>query len=258
MNELPECNKLHRRKTWTDLSPSGYTKDGVWTPINCETSSFKGRREDYVSCLRNFPLIVTGDSNTKLFVKFIRHVLRRPESTRQFYMSEKWDDKYPFQMKKENITISWHAHELPYFNLEMSDIQMFSPIANILDGISANKAIILIHYWLHISRVPISVFRNRVHNLIQPIKNLLERSPEIKVAIKGPHSMTFYEELSPLDYLQDIHFRVWKHELGDLIDRVIYIDQWDMTLGYSNIHHHPPFHILSEQVRVFMSYVCTH
>jgi hypothetical protein len=55
-----------------------------------------------------------------------------------------------------------------------------------------------------------------------------------------------------LEYQQQILFE----EFSEFRDKIIYLDEWDMTVGNENVDVHPPKAVNIEMIHNFMSYVC--
>lgn len=71
------------------------------------------------------------------------------------------------------------------------------------------------------------------------IGRLLKRAPLVAIFIKGPHAFTFRDHVLPVDYMARKHKQIWFEEFKDVRDKVVYLDNWDMTVGSENVHSHP-------------------
>jgi hypothetical protein len=74
-------------------------------------------------------------------------------------------------------------------------------VASHLDEIPTNsKGVVVLHWYLHLGRASHNIYRQHIQNAKQSIKRLTERSPNIKIFIKGPHSVQYWYHIEPHDY----------------------------------------------------------
>ena len=246
------CNTLDRKHTWSRTQPSGFYMHKIWIHTNCQPTLTR-TQHGYAKCLENRHFMTIGDSNTRSFVNYLVQFLKLQSDTK----TDKFMNFYFAQSKLLNVTISWSAHGMPWYIWDKALNSWFKPVSRVLDSVPANNnSIILIHLWLHMARVPVEVYRTKVHNIRISAEKLLQRSPEVTIVIKGPHSLTYKPELIPVDYLHRRYYDIWLTEFSGLHDKVIYLDFWDLSVAIDNQNHHPSQNIVEDMLYIFLSYIC--
>lgn len=82
-------------------------------------------------------------------------------------------------------------------------------------------------------------FREHVRKAKEAVLRLLMRSREVQVFIKGPHLITYPNALKPYAYVGMFVEQILLEEFYNLTYRVIYLDQWDMSVAMENVDKHP-------------------
>ena len=166
--------------------------------------------------------------------------------------------KYSYgALKSENISLVWAPHETPFYSWPMYNKDMVQhPSRYFTEMQPSNDSTILFHYWLHFARIPTRLFAVRVQRLYDTIENILHSSPNVTIMIKGPHSMSFRDEILPYDYISKQHHYIWNRTFEPLKDKVIFLNMWDQTVGYDNVNNHPPDKVVHDQLNVVMSFLC--
>jgi hypothetical protein len=88
--------------------------------------------------------------------------------------------------------------------------------------------------------------------------DLLDRNPNAVIAIKGPHSFnTAYMNKALLnDYMGYMYTDILRYELIDNRDRVIYLDQRDITIAAESQCIHPDRYVVDQMVITMLALVC--
>jgi hypothetical protein len=177
----------------------------------------------------------------------------------------RWDEikdktwqKYAYAESKElNISFSWAPHELPFYGSADSNRLNIRSVGSRLDEIPGNSnAIIILHWYLHVARASYVNYREHIQNAKTSILRLYERSPNVRILIKGPHSVQYFSNIEPHDYVKKYQQQILFEEFSEFRDKIIYLDEWDMTVGNENVNVHPQKAVNIEMIHNFMSYVC--
>ena len=117
----------------------------------------------------------------------------------------------------------------------------------------------LIHLYLHFAFVHTHTFGAHVREVARGVRDLLLRNPSVKVAIRGPHALIWdaavYRKIHIQgDYYGEACLRIFRQEFRDLLDRVFYLNVWDMTIANQNNDLHPG--PIREITKLFLGHVC--
>ncbi|OWF48792.1 NXPE family member 3 [Mizuhopecten yessoensis] len=169
----------------------------MWQNVRCKITK-RLPITIYKRCFANRQLLLIGDSNvrssgTTIINKMeFKHLKGNPNS----HLPQ---DVLAYD-KNNSITLSMFPHQLPYYAHKFVDKNVFVSAAKRLDDIPAgDNRIILIHLWMHMLRISVHAFRHHVRQIRQAIERLIQRSPNVHISIKGPHTYTYKDQL-PVDY----------------------------------------------------------
>ena len=155
-----------------------------------------------------------------------------------------------------NSTAEWIPHAQPFYtsrdNWEPKQYTTH-PIAAYLDEIpSYSKGlVIVVHMFTHLISFPSKIFRDRINAIQKSARQLLDRNKDIKVLIKGPHT---FKNLYSYNYY--LYRSIIKEEFKDMFDRVVFMEQGDMTKAKCNMDSHPTIDIVQEAVRQLIGFSC--
>lgn len=209
----------------------------------------------YSTCLVGRHLLFIGDSNLRTIGRsLIKHLgLTLHIGTLDSNIPQ---DTFACSREK-NMSISQFPHHLPYYVYQFIDNRKFTPVAKRLDDIPAgNNSIVIIHMWLHLLRIDVNPFRDQVRTIRHSIERLLNRAPHVDVFIKGPHAFTFRDQRLPADDMARRHEQIWFEEFQGLHHKVVYLDNWDMTVGNENGNAHPNATVVEDMVRNLLAHIC--
>lgn len=157
-----------------------------------------------------------------------------------------------------NLSATWLAHGLPFYVGHISRREAWKSVAWHLDQIPpSGHVVVVIHLWAHFVRTVPDEFRNHIRDIVNGIRRLLKRLPEAKVFIKGPHSFSYYGVPEPIDFIRKIQEQILTEEFDGLYDNVVYLNEWDMTVGNENRDVHPNDKTVADMVNTFMSFLCS-
>lgn len=213
----------------------------------------------YTNCLRNRTVVFIGDSTTKLWFAMLTKLLNvtvrqgRPGETGDLV----WHSYARAQSNPHDLHLEWMPHEHPFAGEGMRR-HIHSVSSRLKEIGPQSNAIIIIHWYLHFARfLDPNKFREHVQNAKAAIVELLKRSPDVYIFIKGPHAITFPPFLLPYDFIRRYMEEVLYEEFRDLQNSVYYLQFWDMTVGTVNKMSHPPGLVNTVMIHNFLSFACS-
>ncbi|OWF55669.1 NXPE family member 3-like [Mizuhopecten yessoensis] len=251
------CHDLNSTVTWQTNNPTGYFYKGQWRSLVCRPS-LRWRYESYLKCLKNRPVLMTGDSTTRNWFSPLAKLLNLHILVGNREIKDKAWQKFSEAVDNDTaISMYWTPHEIPFYSHEQNK-NNFRSVASRIDELPGNKsAIVVLHWYGHLTRTTPEQYREHVQSAKKAVVRLLRRSPHSSIFIKGPHSYTYGIFLEPFDYLSRIFEQILYEEFKDLQHKVYYIDQWDATVGNENVHIHPTFPSFYQiMINFVFSFIC--
>ncbi|XP_048246535.1 NXPE family member 3-like [Haliotis rufescens] len=253
------CGRKQFRDTWTTPSPVGFFYNSTWRQRGCFNTI---TTNDYSKCLANRSLRMYGDSTVRqwftVLYKRLNLTMRTgpwfigpiPVAQKRYYYTEAYE-------KQHNYTVVWIPHGLP-MSFQNANRTASRPVFVYLDETPAgSRDIILINLYAHFNLFPVHMFRSQMKRTRISIQKLLKRSPDIKIAIKGPHNYIHPITNYTLDGLWGpIYENIIKQEFVGLYDQLVYLDIWDMTIAVENTDVHPTEDVVSTMIHTFLGYFC--
>ena len=145
-------------------------------------------------------------------------------------------------------------HAQPFYIGDHWDPRIYTthPIHAYLNEMSENsKLILVIHIFSHYAYFRSEIYRDRMKLIGRSAKHLLDRNKDAIILVKGPHTSN---ELRSYWYY---HYRaIMKKEFEAIHDKVVFMEQGDMTIAKRNRRTHPELDILKEAVRQLIGYAC--
>ena len=248
-DELPDCSSIPKRQTWIPHNPSGFFYKGQWQPTFCNLP----RDERYGECLNGKHFVIFGDSTTRQWYRYMMEHLNCSQITEK-WTQKAWHKRTLCYSVAMNFTAEWIPNAQPFYVGNSWDTRKYTthPIAAYLDEISDNsKLVIVIHIFAHFSNYRSEIFRDRMKAISKSARHALDRNKDIIILVKGPHT---YNQVRSYYYY---HYRVIiKEEFEELYDRVVFMEQGDMTIAKKNSEIHPLLDILKEAIRQLIGYIC--
>ena len=175
-------------------------------------------------------------------------------------MKEKWHKRSICTVPSLNFTMEWLPHAQPFCvgGFDTNKYTLNSMLRHLNEINDDGKYVFVIHSFMHIVPYHHSVFRERMRRLSNAVKDFLQRNKRAKVLIKGPH--TYFntpaasQRLS--DYFGYLYRDIMYEEFLGLHDKVIYMDQKDMTIAKALTWNHPPVEVVREAIYQMFSYIC--
>ena len=157
-----------------------------------------------------------------------------------------------------NTRVSWFPHGHPFFT-ELSWTNRFTkhPPSFYMDQIpSTGNYIVVLHLYLHFAFDHTHTYGLHVREAARGVRDLLSRNPSAKVVIRGPHALIWSHGRRHIfgDYHGERSLHIFTLEFQDLVDRVVFLNTWDMTIADQNMGIHPEAN--REMTRLLFGHVC--
>ena len=251
---LPSCYLYPKEHLW--MTSTGYFYNNIWYPRHC----YRAFGRDVRQCLHGTRLVITGDSTTLAWYKFLQSNLSCSQVSGS-WPKNKWHRKNICVIRSINFTMEWLPHGQPFYGGTMWHTNKYtiSPIARHINELNSDvRTIIVIHLYIHFTAYHHNIFRDRVRLISKSVRDLFLRNKNATVLIKGPHTYSTTSLGSDClnDYFGYLYRDILFEEFQGLHDRVIYTDQKDMTIAKCITSHHPPQEVVTESVYQMLSYIC--
>ncbi|XP_059158705.1 NXPE family member 4-like [Physella acuta] len=241
--------------TWEMTKPKGYWSPGeVWTSLLCDHSYLTPSLA--LDCLRDTSIWVFGDSNSLRLYWPLQDWTQCSATG-----NGAWPQKEVCKNKVNNITLTFTPHEYP-LHLGASWVSMlrYDGVAQHIDAMPSNeKIIVIIHYYLHVLTSHLSFAELRLRSVTEACKRLLDRNPDATIAFRGPHVASLEYEINHTisgDSLGRFYFKIILKVFKDLMNRIIFLDGWDMTIALENSEFHPTENVPKFLINVLLSFRC--
>ena len=240
------------------MKPSGFFYNDIWKHHHCRGSSTR----DYSQCLNGTLLMITGDSTTRQWYSFILNAFHCLQYTEK-WLALKWHKRSACFSQSLNFTVEWIPHAQPFFvGVDWhSNRYTMNSIERQLNELGDRKykhIFIVIHMYVHFIALHHTVFRDRARSISNSLRTLSTKQDNVKFLIKGPHTYASTNAGNDCfnDYFGFLYRDILKEEFAGLFDKVIYMDQKDMTIAKGTILHHPPDEVVREAVNQIFEYAC--
>ncbi len=247
------------KHTWTLTSPVGYMHKGVWNSLRCK-STYDGSSKALNECFKGKYIWLFGDSTTRQFFTWFQPRLDLTLTTDRWTVAA-WHNPSNATSADKTINMFLGMHAMPFYHRGTLDTSSSAKGIHLyLDGIPAGaKGVAVIHVYLHFLAYYPDIVRLHVRKTKESVLKLLKRAPEVKIVVKGSHA--FHDTPGPridnfYDFWGQIYDRIWKEEFSPLINEVIFLNGWDMTMAGENYARHPNGTLLSPLLNHMLSFIC--
>ena len=238
---------------WNKVEPTGFFYNNTWHLLHCQSPGYSVYRQ----CLNRTRLMISGDSTSRQWYKFFQKNLQCEQITEK-WTTEKWHRKSICIVPAINFTLEWLPHAQPFFPGEEWDNQKFGiySIAKNIDSLqySSTKTYFVIHMHMHMTAFHHSIFRDRMKRISKSVRDLLKINKNVTFLIKGPHTYNRAKQLD--DYYGYIYKDIMFQEFQGLHDKVVFMDQKDMTIAKALIRNHPRKDVVRGAVFQMLDYIC--
>ena len=249
---LHSCIGYPKHLLWKTASSTGFFYKNQWHLHHCKRPG----KHTYEHCLQGKQLLLSGDSTTRQWYSFILDKFSCQQVTEKWTI-KKWCKRSVCVVPSMNFTMQWLPHTLPVIGKGM-DSETIHSIATFINEIdNETMTIFVIHMYAHLLYFHTSVFRDRMRAISISVRRLLQRNKLAKVLIKAPHTFIRSEYFKGLnDYFGYIYRTIMYEEFQDLHDKIVYMDQKDMTIAKAVKDLHPPIEVVQESVYQLFDYIC--
>ena len=253
-NNLPECISYSKHLLWSADSGTGFFYKNKWYLRHCQGPG----ESKYSQCLKDTHLMLSGDSTTRQWYSYILENFSCQQVSEK-WTQKKWKKRSRCVIPSLNFTMDWLPHTLPIVDKGM-EYKAIHSIATFLDEIRNNqKAVFVIHMYAHLLYFHSSVFLNRIREISKSAKHLLDRNKLTKLLIKAPHTFVRNDGLfSGLnDYFGFTYNDILFNEFQGLHDKIVYMNEKDMTISKAIQDLHPPEEVVRASVYQLFDYICS-
>jgi hypothetical protein len=247
------CHVNPTSATWTQTSPTGFFYGSKWHMIQCAGVSTV---PEFRSCLTGRTLILFGDSTTRHWYTQILQMMKCKQTSTKWTFG-KWHGPSVAVNPVINFKVKWLPHAYPFYTGDYRYITK-SVVRNLDEIPSDENVIILLHMYAHFLTYHYFVFWDRVRRVRHSVQRLLQRNPKVVIAIKGPHTFanTFMDAARLNDYMGFLFADILRFEFSDIQDKVIYLDQRDITVAAESKDIHPDTTLIRQMVGTMFALVC--
>ncbi|XP_053392038.1 NXPE family member 4-like [Mercenaria mercenaria] len=253
------CSMYNSSSLWRSRKPTGFFINGTWHLRHC-----LGFKENlYTACLRNAHLYLFGDSTTRAWYKTIIERFKCKPITEEWH-KEKWHKEAECYNKHINFKAGWYPHAQPFlFGNIFEDVRytLYSTSRRIDNIPRDERAIIVIHLFVHFLVFHHTVFKQRMQIIRKSVESILENNKKSIVMIKGPHTFdgTRFGGYRFCDYFGYLYSKILFEVFEGLHERVVILNNRDTTIAQPlKGDHHPPRNIVDAMVDQMLSYACGH
>ena len=246
-DKVSDCSLVPKAETWMKHIPSGFFFRNRWHPTFCRLPNESLWNECMIG--KHFTFI--GDSTIRHWYEYMRDYLNCTQVTETWTVSA-WHKQAMCHNSYVNFTASFILHGRPFFPGDYWRTVNYgiSPTAY-LDGVREEKVVIVIHMFIHLSHYRFELFQDRMNTISNGVRRLLSRKNNAIVLIKGPHTFS-----TILAYKYYLYRAIITETFKDLHDRVVFMEQGDMTIAKKSKDYHPSIDIKREAIRQLIGYIC--
>ncbi|XP_041370634.1 NXPE family member 2-like [Gigantopelta aegis] len=245
------CNRFPSTKTWSLKSPVGFFFQGKWFSTYC-SSTIEDSVAVYTKCLQNRRIQIIGDSTSEHWLKVLEQMLH-------FQRVGSFRHHRPIVtvLKSNNITMSWFTHGYPFLHPRIANNKAFSkPVHVYLDKIpKGSNDIVIFNLYVHFNAYTPDILQRQAHALVNSVHSVKKRSPNVTIAFKGFHAFGDTKIFLD-DYWASVYELIIKKEFASILDKVIYLNCWDITVCTENENFHNSNEIDKEMVHIALSHIC--
>ncbi|XP_053386121.1 NXPE family member 4-like [Mercenaria mercenaria] len=250
------CSKYNRSLLWRSRETTGFFYNGEWKFRNCV--GFKVSR--YKKCLAHRRLYLFGDStNRAWYSAFLQRFKCEPITEK--WGVERWHKDSECYNKQIDFKAGWYPHAQPFNIGEAWDDVKYTitSISRRIDNIPRNeRAIVVIHVFLHMAPYHHNVFTQKIENIRKSVETFLENNKHSVVMIKAPHTYvgTPAGGFRLSDYYGFVYSKILYEVFEGLHDKVVLLNNKDSTIAQHVEWNHPPGNIINIMIDQMLSYAC--
>ncbi|XP_045199370.2 NXPE family member 1-like [Mercenaria mercenaria] len=249
---LKRCSDYNLSLLWNTATPSGFSLQNKWIYTRCQCLN----ESLYKSCLTNKKIYLLGDSTLRQwYYNIIDRFKNRPSGRKVVHT------QLSYFNKEYNTRVMWSPHSMPIFLLYQwtSLRDTLYSISRRIDNIPQEEhAVVVFQLYMHMLRYHHSVFQRRMEIIRNSVEKCLKRNKNIVFMIKSPH--TFFEptfdNLALGDYPGNVFSYILYEVFQGLHDKVVLLNNRDISLTYLNKNAHPSESIVNAMVNQMLCHAC--
>ncbi|XP_041370386.1 NXPE family member 3-like isoform X2 [Gigantopelta aegis] len=247
------CYRFPSASTWSMTSPVGYLYNGEWFPTYC-VNTINNSVSSYTKCLKNRRVLMIGDSCVRQWFLLLNKMLH-------IETFEKFRNHRPLysRNKLHNISMFWASHGYPFLHpSNFLNNKAFSKPAHVyLDKLPDGcNDIIIINNNLHFQVYSPEHFERQIKAFVRSATSLMARAPNVKIIVKGFHAFrdgyVWFD-----DYWALVYKSILDKYVAPIQDKVIYLNNWDMTMSGENADFHNSETMDKVMVHNALGHICT-
>ncbi|XP_053376872.1 NXPE family member 4-like [Mercenaria mercenaria] len=245
------CSQYNVSLTWHSRRPTGFFYGGKWNLRNCLGTS----QQRLMSCLRNRRLYLIGDSTVRQWFTAVLDRFKCKMANEDFWKCPKCQKKVQCTNKDINFETVWYQHGQPNrMKTGWYTKNTWYSTSYHIDKIPREeRAIVLIHIYLHVHGYHSDVFKQRMQIIRKSVENYLSQSKHSIVLIKAPHT---HFDVPLGDFSGYVFSKILFDVFDGLHDKVVLLNNRDATQAQHEVPIHPRKNIVNAMVDQMMSYVC--
>ena len=254
---LPSCRRVGPRATWLSPYPHWFLDfDHSWHNLFCSMHSFN--ETQLLKCFNNSKIMIFGDSNAE---RIHAHFNSKLKLDCHRNNNKSWNVHISCHRSDSTMELTFDPHENHlYLSGVVWDVYKEGGVVHHIDNLPpSGRHVVVVHYYLHTMGAHLSVVHNRLLLYKAAIIKALARNPSILFAFRGPHiSQKEWEVGHSLigDSQGVFYLSIVKDIFKDLIDNVVFLDGWGMSIAVENEKFHPTEDIPSLMVNLLISFSC--
>jgi len=256
-NYLPvsvECMKAAAEDSWRDSN--GYHLNGRWHFLTCK-STFNPTVDNYKRCLKDRTLYFLGDSTVRQYGTYLLSQVMKSGANLMQMKGQQLVYHPNTTISKFNISVRFIKHAMPFHYPRLKPNQIRSLLTELRllaqSNIPGERIIVMANIFAHFQAFRFNIFKDRIDHLAMGIAMLKSQKPKARVLIRGPH---LYMGVDARTYMIYKEMTVDTFTRYHLIDKVIFLDVWSISIAYDKVKIHPEGDALEDQMTQFMSYIC--
>ena len=198
-----------------------------------------------------------GDSTMRQWYRMLERKLSCSRINEHLAKSEQRHKLTMCSNPNLKFQMQWIPHSQPCFSeIWMTNNKSVSAVMDAVPNNTISKVVLVFGNFNHFIRYHHSVYQIRMRKISNSAQKLLQRNPNTRIFIKGPH--TYNRKFAiDLDYYGYLFSHIIYEEFKDLRDKIFFLDQKDMTIATEQADIHPSEEVVHASAYQMLNYICT-
>ncbi|XP_071510391.1 NXPE family member 3-like [Diadema antillarum] len=255
IERLPGCDPR------SDLKPyrlAGFYINNVWYSPYCKLRKFSGQ-ESMLNCLANRHWYYYGDSTIRQLFSYVTDVLPLPRTRR----NDNYDTCSRINATNEewSIQMYYEFHYLPIHHTTWLDMDLIRVEPAYFKAIRSDiDVVIVVSIWAHYTHLPLWLFRERIHAVLDAADELYSRNSRSVVILKSANTRNHEDRVRSIVSSDWSALRLFEiaREMAAAHPHVGFLNAWDISsaqFAKDEIHPLPPH--ARNLNRMFLSMLCS-